>query len=240
MTLGSKEIRLHDPTALKASAAQAASRVRDVGAVVILRGAFSGRSLLDAASILAEEGLGVIEVTLNSHDALANVALLRAELGDAALIGAGTCRDASQLRAALEAGAEFTVAPNLDPQSVELATRRGHLHLPGVYTGSEIAEAHSLGATLQKLFPCDVGGPALVRAMAAPFDDVEFVAVGGVNAANLGDYFAAGAVAVGLGSSITAHLEDLASLRAEARVIRSGIDAARERALDGRASGARA
>ena len=57
---------MHDPTALKASAAQSASRVRDVGAVVILRGAFSGRSLLDAASILAEEGLGVIEVTLNS------------------------------------------------------------------------------------------------------------------------------------------------------------------------------
>ncbi|HZJ09966.1 MAG TPA: bifunctional 4-hydroxy-2-oxoglutarate aldolase/2-dehydro-3-deoxy-phosphogluconate aldolase, partial [Trueperaceae bacterium] len=127
----------------------------------------------------------------------------------------------------LDAGAGFTVAPNLDRQSVELALSRDRLHLPGVFTGSEIAAAMRLGARMLKLFPCDAHGPALVRAMRAPFDDVDLVAVGGVNAANLSDFFASGAVAVGLGSSVTKLVGDVSALRREAAAIRAGIDTAR-------------
>jgi len=209
------------------SAAAAASRVRVAGAVVILRGAFGSQELLDGATTLVEEGLNVIEVTLNSPAALENIGLLRSAFGDAALIGAGTCRDAAQVSAALEAGAQFTVAPNLDRRSVELALERDRLHLPGVFTGSEVADALRFGASMLKLFPCDAHGPVLLRALSAPFDDVEFVAVGGVDAGNLSGYFAAGAVAVGLGSAVTKHFADPAALRRAAGAMSSVLASAR-------------
>ncbi|HZJ09509.1 MAG TPA: hypothetical protein VFD39_07435, partial [Trueperaceae bacterium] len=79
-------------------AAEATKRVRDTGAVVILRGAFSPQALLEAATVIVEEGMSVIEVTLNSTDALEAIALLQAELGDAALVGVAAGAGADDVR----------------------------------------------------------------------------------------------------------------------------------------------
>lgn len=212
---------------MKEGAASSATKIREVGAIAIIRGDFELQDLLVAAKVLIDEGLCVMEVTLNSPGALAAITRLRAEFGDAALIGAGTCRTAAEVRTALDGGAQFTVAPNLDKASVEFAEGRDRLHLPGVFTGTEIANAMSFGSTMVKLFPCDAQGPGLVRALLAPFDDLELVAVGGVHAGNAGQFLQAGAVAVGLGSSLTKRFADLEALRNEAAALRSALDEAR-------------
>ena len=209
------------------TAVSAAAKVREVGAIAIIRGTFSTAQLLASARVLVDEGLSVMEVTLNSPGALDAIANLRAELGDSALIGAGTCRNESEVRAALAGGAQFTVAPNLDLDSVRLAAASDRLHLPGVFTGSEIANAIAHGSRMLKLFPCDTQGPKLVRAMLAPFDELDLIAVGGVDAGNIAEFIAAGAAAVGLGSSLTRHFDDPAALRREAAMVRSGLAEAR-------------
>lgn len=214
------------------TATAAAARIRAVGAVAIIRGSFATATVVSAARVLVEAGLSVMEVTLNSPGALDTIAALRGELGEAALVGAGTCRTEGEVRSALDGGAQFTVAPNLDRDSVRLAVERDRLHLPGVFTGTEIGNALAYGATMVKLFPCDSAGPKLVRALLAPYDELELVAVGGVAAGNAAEFIAAGAVAVGLGSSLTKRFDDLPALRAEAAALRQALDGALAGTLD--------
>jgi 2-dehydro-3-deoxyphosphogluconate aldolase/(4S)-4-hydroxy-2-oxoglutarate aldolase len=63
---------------------------------------------------------------------------LKKEFGEKIILGAGTVRNVSQLEQVIEAGAEFSIAPNLDLESVELSIRKDFLHLPGVFTATEI------------------------------------------------------------------------------------------------------
>jgi len=84
-----------------------------------------------------------------------------------------------------------------------VAIERGGLHIPGVATPSEAVAASNAGCVLQKLFPADaLGGPAYLKAIRAPLDDIDFVPVGGITVENMPGYLRAGAVAVGMGSSL--------------------------------------
>src|SRR4051812_6537226 len=56
-------------------------------------------------------GISTLEITLTVPDALEAIRALSKQLGDAALIGAGTVLDAEACRAAIAAGAEFVVSP---------------------------------------------------------------------------------------------------------------------------------
>ena len=179
-----------------------AERVREAGIIAILRGAFSGDELGDIAEALVSGGVWVLEVTLNTTQALGGIERLRGLLGDRALVGAGTVRTEREVDASLDAGAQFLVSPNFDPASVARSRARKALHLPGVFTGSEAQAAFGAGCNLVKLFPADALGPAYLKALRAPLDDIGFVPTGGVDVTNLGDYVRAGAVAVGVGSAL--------------------------------------
>lgn len=54
-----------------------------------------------------------------------------------------------------------------------------------------------------KVFPCGaMGGAQYIKDLLGPFDHLRLAAVGGVSLANLPEYFAAGAAAVGVSSSL--------------------------------------
>lgn len=188
--------------------------ITDAGIIAMIRGDFSVAQTVAIGRTLVDESVCVLEVALNSTHALDGIAALRAELGERALVGAGTVRTPDDLDLAIDAGAQFAVSPMFDTDTVERSHERGMFYLPGVLTPTEALAAHAAGCRMLKLFPSDVFGPRYLGAMRAPLDDLRFVPTGGVNAENIGAYSAQGAAAVGVGSALVAGpdqpLDDLA------------------------------
>jgi 2-dehydro-3-deoxyphosphogluconate aldolase/(4S)-4-hydroxy-2-oxoglutarate aldolase len=154
-----------------------------------------------AAEAAIEAGLEVVEVTFTLATAARAVERLRSR-HPAACVGAGSVRTPAELEAAAGAGAQFLVAPGLNPKLLELARQRGLPMIPGVLTASEVDLGLRAGAELLKLFPAEPLGPGYLASLRQPFPDARLVPTGGVTAANAGAYLAAGAVAVAMGSSM--------------------------------------
>ncbi len=167
------------------------ARVREARAIALLRRVAGAERV---AHELAEAGVEVVEITLDSDDALTVITQLR-ERGDIAVL-AGTVRTADEARAAVNAGAEALVSPVLAPAVAAVGTELRVPVVAGALTPTEIETAWRAGAALVKLFPARLGGPAYVADVLKPLPDVPLVCTGGVTAENAGAYLAAGAVAV--------------------------------------------
>jgi 2-dehydro-3-deoxyphosphogluconate aldolase/(4S)-4-hydroxy-2-oxoglutarate aldolase len=134
------------------------------------------------------------------------------------IVGAGTVTTAENVKAAVNAGAHFGVAPGCNPRVVSLATSLGLPFIPGVCTPSDIEIATSLGCKLLKFFPCEAsGGLPFLNAIAAPFRHtaVRFMPSGGVTSENLEAYLASDLVSCVAGTWL-ATPDDLANGRWEA------------------------
>jgi 2-dehydro-3-deoxyphosphogluconate aldolase/(4S)-4-hydroxy-2-oxoglutarate aldolase len=166
--------------------------------IAILRGDYVGL-FGKIARTLAEAGVTAMEVTLNSPRAAEGIREMRHTLGDAFIVGAGTVLSDVQAHAALNAGAQFIVAPNTNAHVIEFCAERNLCVIPGTYTATEIVNAVELGATMVKLFPAELG---YFKAIRAPLDHVPLVATGGVSLDNAVEFIKAGAVAVGMGSHL--------------------------------------
>jgi 2-dehydro-3-deoxyphosphogluconate aldolase/(4S)-4-hydroxy-2-oxoglutarate aldolase len=149
---------------------------------------------------LAVAGVRVVEITLDSDDALGAIERARRR-GDVTVL-AGTVREPAQVDAAVSAGAEGIVAPSLSLAVLERAAALGAPSIPGALTPTEVETAWRAGAALVKLFPARLGGPRYVQNVLAPLTDVPLVATGGVDATNARAFLDAGAVAVGVGSGL--------------------------------------
>jgi 2-dehydro-3-deoxyphosphogluconate aldolase/(4S)-4-hydroxy-2-oxoglutarate aldolase len=142
------------------------------------------------AGALADGGLPIAEITFRTDAAAGAIAAIRAGRPDV-LVGAGTVLDAATVDRALDAGAQFVVAPGFNPAMVTCALSHGVAVVPGVVTPSEIEAAMSLGLRLLKFFPAEAsGGPAYLSAIRATYPTVRFMPTGGVNVANLASYLA--------------------------------------------------
>ena len=196
-------------------------RVRDDGIVAIVRGDFPARKVLEIGDALLAAPVLVMEVTLNTPGALELIRMLRERFGPNMNIGAGTVRTVDQFDAAVAAGAHFSVAPGLNPAVVAQARKADILHIPGVYTATEAETAHAAGSPLLKLFPANLGGPAYLKALRAPLDDIQFVPTGGIGPDNAAAWAAAGAAALGVGSAlVTGPDQTMADLIQRARALR--------------------
>lgn len=147
----------------------------------------------DAAALagaLAGGGLPVAEITFRTEAAAQAIAAIRAARPDV-LVGAGTVLDAATIDRALDAGAEFIVAPGFNPAMVTHALSRGVVVIPGVVTPTEIESAMALGLRVLKFFPAEVsGGVTYLSAVRATYPMVRFVPTGGIKIANLASYLA--------------------------------------------------
>ncbi len=183
---------------------QTAHRIKSGRLVAIIRGDFPLDKLIEVGDALLASPVLTMEITMNTSNALEAIAQMRQRAGDNMLVGAGTVRTTRQAQAALDAGAQFLVAPGFDVAVVKLAQSKDILHLPGVLTPTEVESAVAAGCRMLKLFPADALGPGYLKALRAPLDDVEFVPTGGIGVNNLADYARAGAAAVGVGGSLVA------------------------------------
>lgn len=174
----------------------------EVPVIGILRGV-EGDFFGEVMQISFAAGLMAMEVTMNTAGAEEIVREYRPAVPRGKLLGMGTIRNLDEARQAVAAGAMFLVSPNLDTGVIEYAKKEGIPIVAGALTPTEVYAAWSAGADLVKVFPCGaMGGPQYIKDLLGPFDHLRLAAVGGVNSANLQDYFAAGAAAVGVSTSL--------------------------------------
>jgi 2-dehydro-3-deoxyphosphogluconate aldolase / (4S)-4-hydroxy-2-oxoglutarate aldolase len=134
-----------------------------------------------------------VEVTFRTDAAAAAVQTLSKQ--PELLVGAGTVLTRDQVDQAVDAGARFVVSPGFGPAVVRRCQELGVPVFPGVASATEIMMALDAGVTTVKFFPAEqLGGIAMVKALAAPFKSVRFIPTGGVTTANLAGYLASPAV----------------------------------------------
>lgn len=180
---------------------QKMQRIQSTGIIAIMR-ANSPDQLIGAADAIKRGGVQVIEVTMTTPGALDVIREASLRYGDDVLFGAGSVLDAETARAAMLAGAGFIVAPTLKPAVIALCNRYSVPVIPGCFTPTEMLTAWELGADMVKLFPAEVGGAAMVKAVLAPLPQLKIVPVGGVDLNTAADFIRAGAAALGVGSSL--------------------------------------
>src|SRR3954463_553907 len=163
----------------------------------------SSREMAERAiDCLIQAGFQTVEVTLTTPGAIELIAGLRRSSSTTFQIGAGTAPDLRTAEACLDAGADYLVSPCLVPGMAALANAAGRIALSGGFTPGEILAAWRDGAAIVKVFPASTGGAAHVAALHAVYPDIPLCPTGGVSSANMLDYFAAGAVIVGIGNSV--------------------------------------
>jgi 2-dehydro-3-deoxyphosphogluconate aldolase/(4S)-4-hydroxy-2-oxoglutarate aldolase len=185
-------------------------QIAEEGVVAVLRGN-SPEEVVTMAEQAIRGGIKVIEVTMTVPYALRAIEELAGRYSSDqpgsdryAIIGVGTVLDPETARAAILSGAEFVVGPSLNPQTVVLCNRYRIPVMPGVMTIQEIQSALELGVDIVKLFPGNLFSPSMIKAIKGPLPQANVMPTGGVSLDNLGEWVRAGAVAVGIGSDLTA------------------------------------
>lgn len=170
--------------------------------ITILRG-MEGIALERMLRALADGGVKLAEITLNSPNALQSIHVMRERFDKALYVGAGTVTNIQEIREADAAGAQFIVTPNLNEEVAYYCMERDILIIPGVLTPGEIAKAIQCGCEYIKLFPVGVWGPEYLKAVKAPFDKVKMIAVGGITLENASQYIQSGAYGLGIGGALS-------------------------------------
>jgi 2-dehydro-3-deoxyphosphogalactonate aldolase len=195
--------------------------------VAILRGVKPPEAVA-IGEALAEAGIGIIEVPLNSPDPLASIEALAKRFGDAALVGAGTVLTVEQVGQVARAGGRIIVSPSTDYDVIAATAAEGLVSAPGYFTPSEAFLALKAGATALKLFPAEAATPALVRAQRAVLPkDVPLLIVGGVTPDAVGQWFDAGADGFGLGSALYKPGQTAQQIGQQARNFVAAVEGAR-------------
>lgn len=176
-------------------------RLRDPGVIAILR-ADRAANLLEAIRALVAGGVSAIEVTMTTPDALQVIAEAKAAFVEKIVMGVGSVLDAETARHAMLAGAQFVVTPVVRPAVIAICNRYGIPIASGAMTPTEALTAHELGSDFIKIFPAENLGPGYMKALLAPLPMLQLIPTGGVTPQNVPDYFAAGCVAIGAGSTL--------------------------------------
>lgn len=176
------------------------SSILDNKIVAIIRGANS-KDVLNMAKALHEGGVNILEITMNSPNALSVIEEVSVELGDRVVVGAGTVLDSETARAAILAGAKFILSPTVDVETIKMAKRYGAVSIPGAFTPTEILSAYENGGDIIKVFPATLG-PSFIKDIRGPLPQIPLLPTGGIDLSNIQAFMKAGAVGCGIGSAL--------------------------------------
>jgi 2-dehydro-3-deoxyphosphogalactonate aldolase len=175
---------------------------------------------------LERAGIHIVEVPLNSPSPLESIAILSRSFGSRMLIGAGTLTDPSQVAEVAAAGGRLIVTPHADPAIVRAAKQAGLFAAPGFFNPTEAFALLQAGADALKLFPAEVLGPPMLKALRAVLPKSAIVIpVGGVGADQVAPWMAAGALGLGVGSSVYKPGDDARMVEAKARALVAAVRA---------------
>lgn len=181
-----------------------------------LIGIFRGITPAEVEAVVmaaVDSGLRIVEVPLNSPQALNSIEKLAKRFGEQIIIGAGTVVTVADVDAVARSGGRLVVTPYARPEVVEKAKSLGLVAVAGAMTPTEVFAMHHCGADAVKIFPAEIMSPQGLKALRVVVpDDLLLIPVGGVGLENMVDYLAAGADGFGLGSAIYRPGDDIASV----------------------------
>lgn len=162
---------------------------------------------IELTRALYKAGVRIIEFTNRGAAALENLKAMVAERNATMpdlVLAVGTIRTANEARSFIAAGVDFLISPVFDAEVCDVAYMEKMLWIPGCMTPTEVHVAENAGCKLVKLFPGNVLGPGFVSAIKELFPKMLLMPTGGVEATkeNIGSWFKAGVVAVGMGSKL--------------------------------------
>lgn len=206
------------------------TRIKQSGLVAVVR-AESQEQAAKITEACIEGGVAAIEITFTvpgAADVIKSLAQKYSASGKI-IIGAGTVLDPETARTAILAGAQYVVSPYLNVDLVKLCNRYQVACMPGAMTIKEVVECMEAGADIVKIFPGEVFGPKIIKAIRGPIPYAPMMPTGGVSLENVEEWIKAGAVAVGVGGSLIAGAKkgDYASITATAKQFIEKIQAAR-------------
>jgi 2-dehydro-3-deoxyphosphogalactonate aldolase len=173
---------------------------------------------------LERAGIVIVEVPLNSPDALESISILSRVIGDRMLVGAGTLTDARQVTKIAAAGGQLVVTPHADTDIVRAAKAAGLFAVPGFFNPTEAFALLHAGADAIKLFPSEVLGVPMLKALLAVLPKTAIVIpVGGIDANKIAPWMSAGALGVGAGSSIYKPGDDATIVEAKAKALMDAV-----------------
>lgn len=173
-------------------------------AVVRAENADQAKRITEAAM---KGGAAAMEITYTVPGATEVIRELNAEFGEDLIVGAGTVLDPETARIAILAGAKYVVSPYLDEETARLCNRYQIPYMPGVMTIKDVVKGLECGAEVLKVFPGELMGPKVIKAIKGPIPQANLMPTGGVSIENVGDWIRAGAVAVGAGGSLIGNPE---------------------------------
>lgn len=175
--------------------------------IVIVRGVESEK-LIPLAEAMYDGGIRLIEITYSANGAVsdeqtaANIKMLAEHFDGRMYIGAGTVITPEQVELTKRAGGKFIISPDTYDDVIKKTCELDMVSMPGALTPSEVQQAHRAGADFVKLFPVTNLGSDYIKAIKAPLSHIRFMAVGGINENNMGEYLKAGVCGFGIGSNI--------------------------------------
>jgi 2-dehydro-3-deoxyphosphogalactonate aldolase len=177
---------------------------------------------------LERAGVSILEVPLNSPSPFESIAILSRKFGHRLLIGAGTLTKPTQVAEVAAAGGRLIVTPHADLAIVRTAKDAGLFAFPGFFNPTEAFALLEAGADAIKLFPAEVLGPPMLKALRAVLPKSAIVIpVGGVDAKQVGPWMAAGALGLGVGTSIYKPGDDARIVEAKAQALMEAVRAYR-------------
>ncbi len=207
------------------------AKIKEQGIVAVVRGKDEqdGVRIADACIAGGVKAIEVAFTTPRAHECIKT--LVDKYQGDKdVLIGAGTVLDAITARIAILEGAQFIVSPSFDLETVKLCNKYRVASMPGTSTMAGVLEALEAGADVIKLFPGEVLGVKMVKAVKGPVPQAQMMPTGGVSADNVGEWLKAGCIAVGAGGALTgpAKKGDYAGVTKNAQEFVQAVAAARK------------
>jgi 2-dehydro-3-deoxyphosphogluconate aldolase / (4S)-4-hydroxy-2-oxoglutarate aldolase len=209
---------------------QIISRIKEGGLVAVVRAEGAEQAVWITEACI-EGGVAAIEITFTvpgAQDVIGELAK-RYTKGEI-ILGAGTVLDPETARIAILSGAQYVVSPCLNGETVKLCSRYQIACMPGAMTIKEVVECMEAGADIVKVFPGELFGPAIIKAIKGPLPHAPLMPTGGVSLDNVGEWIKAGSVAVGVGGNLTAGAKkgDYASIASIARQFVEKIREARK------------
>ena len=177
------------------------AKIEESGLVAVVRADDADQAKRIAEAAL-NGGVASVEITYTVPGATDVIKELSAAFGEDLVVGAGTVLDGETARIAILAGAKYVVSPYLDEDTARLCNRYQIPYMPGVMTVKDVVRGLECGAEVLKVFPGELMGPNVIKAMKGPIPQANLMPTGGVSVDNVGDWIRAGAVAVGAGSSL--------------------------------------